>query len=104
MMAPQAQSTLKLYDKKWNEFQDKFSEDQGYQSVAGYRSAISAPLRHHTDLEVEKNIQLTKQIKGFKGERPRLRGYEPEWDLSFILWSLAHEPFDPIEDPKNVSL
>jgi integrase len=127
MMAPQCDSTLNMYDKKWNQFYDyaeehgfdpfdpsipqiasflqkKFSEGQGHRSVEGYKAALSATLKHHTKLRLESNVQLSEQIKGYKIERPRNKKSEPEWDISFLLWSLAHEPFEPIEDPKKVSM
>ena len=126
-MAPQCKSTLELYDKKWNQFWDfaedqgfdpfhpsipqiasflqkKFSEGQGHRSVEGYKAAITATLKHHTKLKLEENVHLTEQIKGYKIERPRNKKSEPEWDISFVLWSLAHEPFEPIDDPKKVSM
>jgi hypothetical protein len=127
MLGHQADSTQRLYDLKWKEFEEyaeikefdpfhptipliasflesKFEENQGHRSLAGYRSAISATLKHHTDLEVGSNSQLSALIKGFKKAKPSVRKYQPDWDLNFILWSLGHKPFEPLNDPTKVSL
>ena len=127
MMVPQCASSAKLYDTLWDKFSDfadlvgfdpfhptipqiasfldkKFEEGQQYRSIGVYRAAIDATLKHHTKLKVGSNLQLSEQIKSYKISRPRLKKTLPQWDLSFVLWSLAHEPFEPIEDVQKVSL
>ena len=127
ILGHQAESTQKLYDIKWLEFEKyakskkfdpyhpsipqiasflekKFGEDQGSRSIAGYRSAIAATLKHHTDLNVGSNSQLSSLIKGFEKEKPPSRKFEPEWDMNFVLWSLCNKPFEPLEEPDKVSL
>lgn len=127
MMAPQCQSTLDLYDFLWRQFYDyavsegfdafhptipqiarflhkKYEDGHGVKSIGSFRAAIDATLKHHTNLKVNKDLQLSELIKGYKIERPRLRKTEPEWDIAFILFSLAHKPFEPLEDGQKVSL
>ena len=127
MMTPQSKSTLKVYDEKWNHFCDfcekkgidpfypklhnvasflkkKFQEGQGLRSLGVYRAAISATLKYHTKLEVGTNIEITGLMKSFKVQRPPIKKINPEWDLSFILWSLSRRPFEPIQDENAVCL
>ena len=126
-MVPQCDSTAKLYDFLWDKFHDyadeqgfnpfyptipqissfldkKFEEGQQHRSIGCYRAAIDATLKHHTKLKVGTNLQLSEQLKCYRISRPRKKKILPQWDLAFILWSLAHEPFEPIEDPDKVSL
>jgi hypothetical protein len=127
MMVPQSKSSAKVYDFLWDKFHDfadekgfdpfhptipqiasflekKFEEGQQYRSIGVYRAAIDATLKHHTRLKVGSDLQLSEQIKGYRIRRPRLKKIQPQWDIAFILWSLAHAPFEPIEDEKKVSL
>ena len=126
--APQAKSTLKVYDGKWKIWENWCNEehiDPFYPSnpqvadfliwlfeekkwevitIKGYRSALSSALKHHTGLNVGKDQDISDLFEDFKRERPRKKHVQPEWDVAFVLWSLTQPPFEPIRDPNKVHL
>ena len=127
MMKAQCESTLKTYDEKWDDFytycekkgldpfypkiyhvasflKKRFEAGHGLRSLGVYRAAISATLKYHTKLEVGTNQEISGLMKSFRVQRPPVRKIMPEWDISFVLWSLTRPPFEPIHDEKCVDL
>jgi len=127
IVAPQAKSSGKGYDGKWNVYEKWCKEKEidpnwptipqlamflqyvfdvlklQYQTIAGYRSMLSSSLKHHTELNVGNNQELSSLLQSFKRERPPMRHIRPEWDISFVLWSLVKAPFEHVQNDKQVN-
>ena len=67
-------------------------------SIEGYRTAISRPIKLSTGLDMGQDLLLHNLLKSFL--RGRLRALQPfpAWDLSFVLFSLIKEPFEPLSE------
>ena len=128
IVAPQAQSTAMLYNRKWNKWQDWCNEHEVNPSyptapqvakflvylfdvkqfqidtIKGYRSMLSSALKHHSAINVGKDQDISDLIQRLETERPPRSSSQPSWDLSFVLWSLTQPPFEPIRDPAKVHL
>ena len=70
-------------------------------TIAGYKSAISATRPPVDGLPVGLHPVLCKLIKNFRLENPKAGIRVPEWDLNEVLKAFMEPPFEP---PKWVSL
>lgn len=123
---PQAQSTLKIYQSKWDVYvrwceslqkdphvasppqladflQFKFEEGLAFKTLEGYRTAIAGALKIVTGKDLGHNEALSALLHHFQRERPPASMSFPPWDLSFVLFSLAGKAFEPINSiPLNL--
>jgi len=127
ILNPQAKSSRKVYDSKWEKWltwcQDKevlphdpslpqvssflnflFSEGLAVSTIAGYRSVLASALKFHSDLDISHSPQLTALIECFKHDRPPASNLVPRWDLDLVLWTLMDKPFEPVHDEKACPL
>ena len=118
--APQAASTLAVYESKWNVYErwceekrkdphdpnvpqvaefltHLFNLGRAPRTIEGYRTAIAGALKIVTDTDLGQNVLLSNLIQSFFRERPPSRETFPDWDLSFVLFSLAGDTFEPME-------
>lgn len=119
-MAPQAESTVALYEGKWAIFQRWCQDHQiiplqttapqvadfllflfherglATSTIEGYRSAIAGALKHSTGVDFGQDPALSAVLHSFKRERPRARQLFPPWDLSVVLTALGSPPFEPV--------
>jgi len=126
--APQARSTLDLYQGKWNifstycrerdisplnasvpqiaDFLNHLFEDKGYKpsTIDGYRVAIAGALKHLRGVNVGRDPSLSDLSTWMHRERPRGSSSSPPWDLKLVLLALQEPPFEPIQDSDKVSL
>ena len=119
--APQAISTLDIYQGKWRIFEqwcvvnDKEPttatgpivadfliylfqvKKLALSTIEGYRTAIAGALRQTLREDLGKDKDLTALILSFYRERPRALKTQPPWDLSVVLWTLTQAPFEPLD-------
>ena len=116
---PQRNSTLDLYEQKWNTFRE-WCELNGINphtptvpmiaefllhlfrdkqlatiTVKGYRSALSS-LMASRGLDIYHDPDLNALIRSFSIERPRTVRETPRWDLALVLRFLMRHPFEPM--------
>jgi len=128
IVAPQAKSTLDLYQGKWRVFQ-RYCEEKGLDpwqvtvpqladflnhlfddlglkpsTIDGYRVAIAGALKHRRGVDIGKDSALSDLSTWMHRERPRGNNSVPPWDLKLVLLALQEPPFEPIQDPDKVSL
>jgi len=118
---PQAESTLKNYQARWNVFCQWCAEtdldpykvkstevaefllhqfhnkERAVKTIEGYRTAIASTLKHKTGVDLGQDLELSALLKSLQRERPRSLKTCPKWDLALVLFSLMHEPFEPLE-------
>ena len=119
--APQAESTLGIYQGKWRVFsswcegrnEDPFQasapliadfllhlfKDLGRKpsTIAGYRTAIAGALKTSLGVDYGKDQQLSALILSFFREQPNSVRSFPSWDLSLVLKVLLKPPFEPLQ-------
>ena len=126
---PRRHSSTRLYNAKWRVFckwaqeHDVLPTEATVQSVAdfllylfrdlslspstikGYRAALSDTYALLGKPDVGKNPYISRLIKSFDRDRPRIRSLAPKWNLSWVLHCLAEAPFEPmyLADIKFVS-
>ena len=66
-------------------------------SIEGYRSMLSPILSQTVGLELSRSKVVTDLMASFRAQRPRLPPVMPDWDITFVLYSLSKEPYEPIE-------
>ena len=122
IVAPQAPSTLALYQGKWNVFVSwcdskkidpleveisqladflthLFVDKQySYKTVEGYRTAITGSIKPIAGRDLGQDPCLSNLLKSFRRERPKSIREFPPWDLSLVLFSLIKEPFEPLSE------
>lgn len=120
MACPQAGSTKRIYDSRWSIFGEwcdtweldpfeatvpqvaafllfLFHElERSMQTIKGFRTAIASGLIGAGKEDIGKNRELSRLITSLTRERPVTRNPVPGWNLSFVLWSLLAEPFEPM--------
>ena len=113
---------MKIYQSKWKVFRDWCSDkDIDFRqpstaqvaefllslfeekklcpkTIEGYRTAIAGALKHTSDHDFGADQSLSALLRSFNRDRPRDPSRIPEWDLSFVLFSLSREPFEPLRD------
>ena len=119
--APQAKSTLAVYEGKWKVFVDWCSshsidplqasapqvadfllflfEDKGLLpgTIEGYRTAVAGALRPASGVDLGKDQSLSALIHSFFREKPRSLRTLPPWDLALVLFALSKAPFEPLD-------
>ena len=65
-------------------------------TIRGYRTAIAGALKFSGRYDMGKAVELSDLLKSLDKDRPVRVNPVPKWDLSFVLWSLAFPPFEPI--------
>ena len=122
ILAPQASSTLAVYQGKWNVFVSWCSsrnivptqvqvpqladflthlfvdKQYSHKTVEGYRTAIAGSIKPIDGRDLGQDPFLSNLLKSFKRERPRSIHEFPSWDLSLVLFSLIKEPFEPLAE------
>ena len=110
-------STVKVYDAKWQIFRDwanqrKIDPIQAtpqivadfltflfsvkkcqVSTIRGYRSTISNTLKYRTGYDFGSHPVLSELIKSFAKQRPVDRSLAPKWDLAFVLSHMCKAPF-----------
>ena len=118
--APQAKSSLGIYEARWRVFaswcqgrgEDPFKasapliadfllylfQDKKRRptTITGYRTAIAGALRSSQGVDYGKDSTLTALILSFFREQPKPVRLFPAWDLSFVLKVLLKAPFEPL--------
>ena len=114
-------STVKVYDAKWQIFRDwanqrKIDPIQAtpqivadfltfvfsvkkcqVSTIRGYRSTISNTLKYRTGYDFGSHPVLSELIKSFAKQRPVDRSLAPKWDLAFVLSHICKAPFEPLD-------
>ena len=118
--APQAPSSRKVYESKWNFF-SKWCEGQrlsphkvsvhhvadfllflfkekeySVKTIQGYKAAIAGALKFIYHRDLGHDARLSNLIRSFKSERPTQHNPFPMWDLSLVLTALMKDPFEPL--------
>ena len=120
ILAPQADSTKRVYDYKWliweewcwarerepdrpsipliADFLDYLFVivELAVSTIRGYRSALSSALKFSSDLDVGGSLYLNNMIVDFLHKRPPRSSVVPRWDLTLVLWTLMEPPFEPL--------
>ena len=65
-------------------------------TIKGYRAAISDTFKCLGKVDVGKDPSLSRLIRSFDRDRPRVRSLAPKWNLSWVLHCLATSPFEPM--------
>ena len=110
-------STVKVYDAKWQIFRDWANERKidpilatpqivadfltflfsvkksQVSTIRGYRSTISNTLKFRTGYDFGSHPVL----KSFAKQRPVDRSLAPKWDLAFVLSHMCKAPFEPLD-------
>ena len=118
--APQAKSSLGIYEARWRVFsawcqgkdEDPFKasapliadfllylfKDQKRRpsTITGYRTAIAGALRSSQGVDYGKDPSLTALILSFFREQPKPVRSFPAWDLGLVLKALVNAPFEPL--------
>ena len=119
--APQAKSTLGIYEGIWkifaawceerslDPFQTSsptiadfllylFKESKRRPStIAGYRTAIAGALKISQGVDYGKDERLSNLILSFVREQPRQINSYPAWDLGLVMKVLLKAPFEPMQ-------
>ena len=114
-------STVKVYDAKWQIFRDWANEQKidpiqatpqivadfltflfsvkkcQVSTIRGYRSTISNTLKFRTGYDFGSHPVLSELIKSFAKQRPVDRSLAPKWDLAFVLSHMCKAPFEPLD-------
>ena len=77
-----------------------------YSTIAGYRTALVAPLRAESGLEVGSDRHLSDLLENFARSQAKTKHPVPEWDLGLVMTILRKPPFEPIRkiDLKHLTL
>jgi hypothetical protein len=125
--APQANSSIRVYDSRWrlwlewcesknidyfkpsmaniaSYLNDLFEKGLAVQTITGHRSMLASALKFHTSLDISGSRELANLVENFRHERPPKSTLIPKWDLDLVLWTLMDKPFEPIWDEKQVPL
>jgi integrase len=118
--APQAQSTLAIYESRWQGFKKwcrtkdispfgatvpqitdfllyLFHEKKlSVTTIKGYRTAVCSALLSAGREDLSGCTEITKLLESLVRERPNTGNIVPKWDLAFVLWALTESPFEPI--------
>ena len=118
--APQALSSRKVYEAKWNVFSKwcekehlsphkvsvrhvadfllfLFKEKQySVKTIQGYKVAIAGALKFTYHRDLGHDSRLSNLIQSFKSERPTQHNPFPMWDLTLVLTALMKDPFEPL--------
>ena len=109
----------KVYETKWNYFMEwceqsdispyhastqqvaefllkLFEDGLAVNTIKGYRSALSKPLKLHNDINISEDIIISDLIASFEHERPPGKNVFPKWNLVLVLEALIKQPFEPI--------
>ena len=114
-------STVKVYDAKWQIFRDWANERKidpiqatpqivadfltflfsvkkcQVSTIRGYRSTISNTLKFRTGYDFGSHPVLSELIKSFVKQRPEDRSLAPKRDLAFVLSHMCKAPFEPLD-------
>ena len=117
---PQKQSSIDVYQSKWECFrnwctarnQDPFKatvelisdfliylhEDKqlSYSTIEGYRAALGHVFRNVSNLDLGDNPFISSLMANLSRDRRNPRCSLPPWDLSVVLKALTMSPFEPI--------
>lgn len=120
MARAQKDSTLAIYQGKWNIFntwcvENKFKalevtapivadflchlrdkKDLATSTIEGYRTAISHVVKAVSGIDLGKDQQLTSLINNLGKADPSRKSTVPNWDLSLVLLMLTKAPFEPL--------
>ena len=118
--APQAKSSLGIYEARWRVFsswcqgrgEDPFKastpliadfllflfKDQKRRpsTITGYRTAIAGALKSSQGVDYGKDPSLTSLILSFFREQPKPVRSFPAWDLGLVMKVLTRAPFEPL--------
>ena len=115
-----AQSTLALYDGKWEGFkrwcsarhldphattvaqiidflQSLFKDGLAHSTIRGYVAAIGAYHSQYHEKSLGKVVYIRDFLKGVFRLRPPIKDVVPTWELSVVLQALMEHPFEPPE-------
>lgn len=124
MAKPQRDSTIAVYEGKWQHYRDwcdsrhinpfkanvpqlaeyflfLFNQVMGngkrraVKTIEGYRSALAAILKKE-GRDISQSQNISNMFRNFSIERPVMRKLIPQWNLSVVLNYLLKEPFEPI--------
>ena len=70
-------------------------------SIEGYRSMLSPVLSQTMGLDLSHSRVVSDLLASFRTQRPRRPPSFPDWDVTFVLYCLSKEPFEPLD---NISL
>ena len=114
-------STVKVYDAKWQIFRDWANERKidpiqatpqivadfltflfsvkkcQVSTIRGCRSTISNTLKFRTGYDFGSHPVLSELIKSFVKQRPVHQSLAPKWDLTFVLSHMCKAPFEPLD-------
>lgn len=120
MSRPQRQSTIDVYQSKWEGFSNwchsrKIDPIQAsvvevsdflvylheerhlaYSTIEGFRAAISQVLFATSDLDLSDNYFINRLMSNFSKQKTSKSNKMPEWDLSLVLQALKEGPFEPM--------
>lgn len=117
----QRESTRKVYQGKWNAFNDwchrreidaftatlsqvadflvflKETKKLAISTIEGYRTAISKILKLSTDVDIGSNSFLSDLMTNLSKNEIQKRPQIPEWNLALVLDKLREKPFEPLD-------
>jgi len=65
-------------------------------TINGYRAAIAATIEQPHHHVIGHSPELSKLIRNFGLECPRVRSLVPQWNLCFVMDALLRAPFEPM--------
>ena len=130
MARAQKDSTLNVYQGKWNMFVkwcteqdiDPFQVDApivaeflcylndvkhlAASTIEGYRTAISRVIKAKTGADLGRNVELSSLLVNFSKDKVNKKSSVPNWNLALVLQGLTQAPFEPMHlaDIKYVTL
>ena len=130
MAKSQKDSTIAVYQGKWNNFNEwcksknissthaqvtdvadflcylRTEKDLAASTIEGYRTAIGHVVKAVTGREIGKDARLTSLINNLARTGQVKKSLVPSWDLSLVLLTLTKSPFEPMHlaDMKYVTL
>ena len=66
-------------------------------SIEGYRSMLSPILSQTVKLDLSHAKVVSDLMASFRAQRPRLPPALPDWDITFLLYCLSKEPYEPLD-------
>ena len=66
-------------------------------TIDGYR-AMLGPIYRAKGLDLSTNRVVSDLLSAFRTQRPKLAPTLPDWDISFVLYCLTRQPWEPLQD------
>ena len=124
MAKAQKDSSLAVYQSKWDCFRDWCSKQHAnpvkasmglvadflvylhedkklaYSTIEGYRAAIGHMIKAVQGVDIGADLNISSLLANFARDKPKRKTSAPVWDLSLVLQAFTEPPFEPFDQAK----